>query len=74
MAGIHSAFREPYFYLGVGVISLCIGVVSTLTGVTWARFGRVVYRSKQPRAFWEDVIACYFIGSCFVGYFFYLIN
>ncbi len=74
MAGVHSAFREPYFYLIIGVVSLCTGVVSTFTGVTWARFGRVIYRANQPKEFWEDVIACYIIAVCFIGYFVYLAN
>lgn len=56
-------------YLILGVISLSVGVAATFTGVTWARFGRVIYRAKQPKEFWEDVIACYLIGVCFIGYF-----
>jgi RsiW-degrading membrane proteinase PrsW (M82 family) len=60
-----------YFYLILGIISLSAGVVSTCTGVAWARFGRVIYRSKQPKEFWEDVVACYLIGVCFIGYFLY---
>jgi Mn2+/Fe2+ NRAMP family transporter len=61
----------PYYYLVFGVLSCAVGVVSMCTGVTWARFGRVVYRAKQPREFWEDVITCYLIGVCFIGIFLY---
>ena len=66
-----SLLKGPYYYLALGVVSLAVGVVSTCTGVTWARFGRVIYRAKQPRKFWEDVIACYLIGVCFIGVFLY---
>jgi uncharacterized protein (DUF486 family) len=71
MPDLHSLLRGPYYYLILGVISLSVGVFSTCTGVTWARFGRVIYRAKQPKAFWEDVITCYLIGVCFIGYFLY---
>ena len=63
--------RPPYIFLVLGVISLCVGVVSSFTGVTWARYGRVIYRAKEPRQFWEDVAACYVLGVCFIGYFLY---
>ncbi len=71
MADSHLLPRGPYFYLILGIISLTVGIVSTCTGVTWARFGRVIYRAKQPKEFWEDVVACYLIGFCFIGYFLY---
>ena len=61
--------RTPYVFLILGLISLSVGGVATYTGATWARFGRVIYRDKQPKEFWEDVVACYFIGVCFMGYF-----
>jgi hypothetical protein len=61
----------PHYFLILGLISLSVGVVSTFTGVTWARFGRVIYRAKQPKEFWEDVVACYLIALCFIGYFLY---
>jgi hypothetical protein len=74
MPVLHSLLRGPYFYLILGIISLSVGVVSTCTGVVWARFGRVIYRAKQPKEFWEDVVACYLIGVCFIGYFLYQVS
>jgi len=71
MPDVHSLLKPPYIFLIFGGISLCIGVVSTCTGVSWARYGRVLYRAKEPRKFWEDVAACYLIGICFIGYFLY---
>ena len=63
--------RPPYFSLILGLISLAWGVISTCTGVTLARFGRVIYRAKEPNEFWEDVVTCYVIAVCFIGYFLY---
>jgi hypothetical protein len=71
MPEMHSLLRPPYIFLILGVISLCVGVVSTYTGVTWARYGRVIYRTKDPRRFWQDVATTYLIGVCFIGYFLY---
>ena len=61
----------PNIFLILGGISLCVGAISMCTGVTWARFGRVIYRANEPRQFWEDVAACYLVGVCFIGYFLY---
>ena len=71
MPDLHSLLRPQYIFLILGVISLCVGMVSTCTGVAWARYGRVIYRAKEPRQFWEDVATCYLIGVCFIGYFLY---
>lgn len=73
MPDLPSLLRGPYFYLIIGTISFSVGVVSTCTGVVWARFGRVIYRDKQPKEFWEDVVVSYLIGIGFIGYFLYRI-
>jgi hypothetical protein len=71
MPDLHSLLRPPYFFLIVGIISFCMGIVSTCTGVTWARFGHVIYRDKEPKEFWQDVVASYVIGVFFIAYYFY---
>lgn len=71
---VPALLRGPYFYLIIGVISLSMGVLSTCTGETWVRFGRVIDRDKHPKEFWEDVVACYLIGVCFCGYFLYKVT
>jgi hypothetical protein len=68
---LHSLLRPPYIFLILGGVSLCVGVVSTFTGVTWAYYGRVIHRAEEPRQFWEDVATCYLIGVYFIGYFLY---
>jgi hypothetical protein len=71
MPDLHSLRRELNYYLILGLISLSVAVVSTFTRVTWVRFGRVTCRATQPKEFWEDVVALYLIGVCFIGYFVY---
>ena len=38
------------------------------------KLGRVIRRNEEPKEFWEDVVACYLIGVCFVGYFLYKVT
>lgn len=38
-----------------------LAVLGTCTGEAWARFGRVVYRAKEPKQFWR-LIAIYYLG------------
>jgi hypothetical protein len=64
---------RPYIFLILGVFALSVGAVSTYTGETWARYGRVYYRAKQPKEFWENVVGSYLIG-CFIGYFLYRVT
>jgi len=71
MPDLPSLLEPPYIFLILGVITLCVGVVSTCTGETWARYGRVIYRAEEPRQFWQAVATCYIGGVCFIGYFLY---
>jgi len=74
MPDLYSLLRPPYIFLIFGIISLSVAVVSTCTGVSWARFGRVIYRAKEPNEFWWDVVTCYLGGVFFIGYFLYKVN
>lgn len=59
----------PYGLLIFGLFSLFLAVAGACTGQAWARFGRVVYRAKEPKQFW-GLIAMYCLGAlCFIGYF-----
>ena len=71
MRNLPSLLRPPYIFLVLGVIFLFVGVVSTCTGVSWARFGRVIYRDKEPNEFWWDVGVSYLGGVFFIGVFIY---
>jgi hypothetical protein len=67
----NSDLAPPYSFLIFGIVFLSVGVVSTCTGVSWARFGRVIHRDKEPSEFWRDVAAGYLCGAFFIGYFLY---
>ncbi len=74
MPDMHTVLRPPYIFLVLGCISMSVGVISTCSGETWARYGRVIRRDKEPKQFWEDVVASYLIGVCFIGYFLYKVS
>lgn len=69
----HNFLSPQYMCLILGVISFVAGVVSTCTGVSWARYGRVIYRAKEPNEFWFDVAMTYLAGVFFIGCFLYMI-
>jgi hypothetical protein len=58
-----------YVFLIFGVFSLFLAVAGTCTGEAWARYGRVVYRAKEPKQFWRLVAVYYLGGVCLIGYF-----
>jgi hypothetical protein len=68
-----SNVRPPYIFLILGAISFFVGMISTFTGETWARFGHVVYRAKEPNEFWWIVAIYYVAAVYFIGYFFYIV-
>ena len=69
MPDLSSLLRAPYIFLILGVISISAATVFTCTGKVWVRYNGWVYRAKEPRAFWGNVAAYYFIGVCFIGFF-----
>ncbi len=66
--------RSPYIFLIIGVIFISAAVVFTCTGKVWVRFNGWVYRAKEPRAFWGEVTAYYFVGVCFIGGFLFTVG
>lgn len=74
MPDLPSILRTPGIFLMLGLISLGVGMISTFTGVSWARYGRVIHRAREPMQFWLDVGACYLSGVWFIGYFLYKIS
>ena len=64
---------RPYGLFWFGVFSLFLALAGTFTGEAFARFGRVIYRSEEPRDFWEVIVSCYLIGVGLIGYFLYCV-
>jgi len=69
MSDLNSLVRPPYIFLVLGVVSISAAAVFTGMGKVWVRFNGWVHRAEEPRAFWGEVVAYYFVGVCFIGYF-----
>ena len=52
----------PHGLLLFGVSLLLLGVVYTCMGVSYERFNRWIYRSKEPKKFWWSVAGYYLLG------------
>jgi hypothetical protein len=74
MPDLYSHLRPPYIFLILGFVSLAAGVISTCTGVSWARYGRVIHRAQEPKEFWWNVAIYYLAGVLFIGYFLYKLH
>ena len=68
------AGQNPYNILIFGLFLLVLGIVGTCTGTAQARFGRVVYRAKEPKRYWTVIGIEYAGGVFLIGYFLYLIS
>jgi hypothetical protein len=66
-----SSSSSPFGLMIFGMFSFFLAVVGTCTGEAWARFGRVIYRKREPKRFWSLVAMYYLGGICFVGYYLY---
>ena len=51
-----------YLWLIVGIVFVSLAIAGIYTKKTWGRFGEVVYRAKEPRAFWVIILIYYLIG------------
>ena len=71
MLSMSNLNAPPYFFLMLGIISICAAVVWTRTGKAWVRFHGWVYRAKEPGWFWWEVALYYLAGVFFVGCFLY---
>jgi hypothetical protein len=67
MTGI--LLRPPYVFFILGVLSISAATVWICMGKVWVRFNGWVYRDKEPRSFWGEVVLYYLGGVWFVGYF-----
>lgn len=71
MFDLGSLLRPPGIYLVLGIVSFSGAVVSTCTGKTLGRVGRVVCRAKEPSNFWWVVAIQYASAVLFIGIFMY---
>jgi len=66
--------RPPYTLCTFGVFLIFLAVVYTYTGKAWMRFHGWVYRAEEPKRYWEEVATYYFLGVCFIAYFFWKVR
>ena len=60
--------------LVIGIVSLSMALIFTLTGTCFARFGRVIYRAEEPNVFWQSIATLCVLGLFFLGLYFYTAN
>jgi len=58
---------EQHRFLLVGIVLLGMTAVFTLSGETLERYRGIVYRTKEPKRFWWDVLAYFLLGLFFIG-------
>jgi hypothetical protein len=66
---LSSILEPPRIFLILGVISIIAAVVWISTGKVWVRFNGWVYRAKEPKWFWWQVVLYSIIGIFFIGCF-----
>ena len=62
--------RQHRFLL-VGIVLLVMTAVFTLSGETLERYRGIVYRTKEPKRFWWDVVLYFLAGLFFIGLYLY---
>ena len=50
---------------------LVMTAVFTLSGETLERYHGIVYRAKEPKRFWWDVVLYFIMGLFFIGLYLY---
>jgi hypothetical protein len=53
----------------LGIASICLAVVETLTGEGLGGYGRMLRRSDDPAKFWRLAAIHYAVGVLGIGYF-----
>jgi hypothetical protein len=71
MPDLYSLFEPPYFFLIIGGLFLSAAVFWIYTGKAWVRFNGWVYRAKEPKWFWWQVVVCFLGGVGFIARFLY---
>ena len=62
--------RQHRFLL-IGIVLLVATAVFTLSGETLEKYHGIVYRAKEPKRFWWDVVLYFIAGLFFIGLYVY---
>jgi len=71
MSDSYSLLSPPYIFLILGVIFIFAAACWMYMGKAWVRFNGWVYRAKEPKWFWWQVVVCFLGGAAFVARFLY---
>ena len=74
MNDLGSFLEPPYIFLILGVIFLSVAVIETYTGKAWVRFNGWVYRDKEPKWFWWQIVVCFLGGAGCIARFLYEVS
>ena len=55
----------------IGIVLLALTAVFTLSGETLERHHGIVYRAKERKRFWWDVVVYFIGGLCSIGLYLY---
>ena len=62
--------RQHRFLL-IGIVLLVITVLFALSGQTLERYHGIIYRAKEPKRFWRDMVFYFLASLFFIGLYFY---
>ena len=62
--------RQHRFLL-IGIVLLVMTAVFTLSGETLERYRGIVYRAKEPKRFWWNIVFYFLATLFFIGLYFY---
>ena len=66
--------KRPYGFFTFGMFLLLLAMVYTYTGKAYVRFQGWVYRAKEPKRYWGEVVTYYLLGAAFIGLFLYEVH
>jgi len=66
--------QQPYIFLILGVIFLSVAEVEIYQGKAWVRFNGWVYRSKEPKWFWRQIVVLCLGGVGLIARFIYEVS
>jgi hypothetical protein len=74
MNDLSSLLEPPYIFLIFGGMFLSAAAYWMYKGKAWVRFNGWVYRDKEPKWFWWQVVVCFLFGAGFIARFLYEIS
>jgi len=66
--------KPPCGFFTFGMLLIFLGMVYTYCGKAYVRFQGWVYRTKEPKRYWGEVVTYYILGAVLIGLFLYEIH